>query len=119
MEPYELRATPTAIQGERIGRVVRVHVSFSQVALDSSEPQLQVFSIDCTFEACYQLEEGYEPTATEVKAFSEGNVLFNVWPYARQFLHDMSTRMAHNPPPLPLLRFVPQPADQTPALPPT
>jgi len=119
-EPIDLRAAPPAVESARMGQNLRVHIRFSQTAMDASAPQQEIFAIDCVFEACYQLEAGYQPSDEEIKAFSEGNAVFNVWPYARQFLQDMSTRMSFNPPPLPLLRFAPPPIDrEMEALPPT
>jgi preprotein translocase subunit SecB len=63
-----------------------------------------IVSIECTFEVSYQLRPNFTPTAEQVKAFTDGNAIFNCWPYCRQYVQDMISRMGFPPLILPLLR---------------
>jgi preprotein translocase subunit SecB len=64
------------------------------------------FSVECTFEADYELRPGFNPTLEQIKAFKDGNAIFNCWPYCRQHVQDTITRMGFPPPVLPFLRVL-------------
>jgi len=85
-----------------------VEVSFEYAAWDSSEPQQRIFLITCTFEVCYRLRDSYTPTEVEKQSFSRGTAVFNCWPYAREFFRDITARLGHQTPSLPLLRITPK-----------
>lgn len=85
-----------------------VEVSFEYSAWDSSEPPERVFLINSTFEVAYQMLDGYAPTHDAIESFSRGTAVFNCWPYAREFLSDVTARLGHRAPPLPLLRITPK-----------
>lgn len=70
-------------------------------------PALQVSG---SFALSYQLKPGYEPKAEEMNAFKEGNAIFNCWPYFREFVQSMCSRMGLQITPVPLLRLVPPPS---------
>jgi hypothetical protein len=93
------------------GSSLAVEVSFEYSAWDSSEPAERLFVVNATFEAVYQLREAYLPTDEESSSFSRGTAVFNCWPYAREFLRDITSRMGHQTPVLPLLRIVPRKTD--------
>jgi hypothetical protein len=76
-------------------------------SLDSSENKKVVFRCSGTFQLEYHMEEGFDPTEDEIKAFAETYAVFNSWPYIRETLQTITQRMGFNPPPLPLLRLVP------------
>jgi preprotein translocase subunit SecB len=63
-----------------------------------------VFCVECTFEVCYQLRPGFTPTPEQIKAFKDGNAIFNCWPYCRQYVQEMIQRMGYPPLLLPFLR---------------
>lgn len=69
-----------------------------------------IVSVECTFEVDYQLREGFEPSPEQVKAFKDGNVIFNCWPYFRQYLQESVQRMGYPPVTAPFLRVQPKPA---------
>jgi len=96
-------------------------VSFEYSAWDSSEPPERVFLVNCVFEASYRLIDGYGPSADEISSFTKGTAVFNCWPYAREFMRDITARLGHTAPALPLLRIVPkrpeaQPPQEAPKL---
>jgi hypothetical protein len=111
VEPFEVKPTlsntASFVQGDRF----IVEVSFEYTAWDSSDPRQRLFKIDCAFEVCYRLQDDHEPTEEQKSSFSKGTAVFNCWPYAREFLSDMTARLGHQTPPLPLLRITPQKAD--------
>jgi preprotein translocase subunit SecB len=63
-----------------------------------------IFCVECTFEASYQLRPEFTPSAEQIKAFEDGNAIFNCWPYCRQFVQEMIQRLGYPPLLLPLLR---------------
>ena len=63
-----------------------------------------VVCIECTFEVSYQLRPGFTPTLEQVKAFKDGNAIFNCWPYCRQYVQETIQRLGYPPLMLPFLR---------------
>jgi preprotein translocase subunit SecB len=70
---------------------------------DESRGKTAVF-VECTFEVIYQLKPDFTPTADQVKAFKDGNAIFNCWPYGRQYVQDTIQRLGFPPLILPFLR---------------
>jgi preprotein translocase subunit SecB len=70
---------------------------------DESSGRMAV-SVECTFEVIYQLKPDFTPTPEQVKAFKDGNAIFNCWPYGRQYVQDTIQRLGFPPLILPLLR---------------
>jgi hypothetical protein len=85
-----------------------VEVAFEYAAWDSSEPPERIFLVTCSFEVCYRLKESYVPSEEERLSFSRGTAVFNCWPYAREFFRDITARLGHPTPALPLLRITPK-----------
>jgi hypothetical protein len=88
-----------------------VDVSFEYAAWDSSETPQRLFQVNCTFEVVYQISDGYLPSDEERSSFSRGTAVFNCWSYAREFLRDITARLGHQTPVLPLLRIIPKKAE--------
>jgi hypothetical protein len=61
--------------------------------------------IDCVYEVDYQLHEGFAPTEPHIRAFKDGNAIFNAWPYFREYLHTSLQRMGLPPLTAPFLRL--------------
>jgi len=110
-EPYSIKPALSNIASSRCDGQLVVEVSFEYSAWDSSEPPERLFQVNCTFEVTYQLNDGYNPTPEEITSFGRGTAVFNCWPYAREFLQDISSRIGHRAPTLPLLRIVPKKAE--------
>lgn len=110
-EPYSVKPALSNIASARCDDQLVVEVSFEYSAWDSSEPPERLFQVICTFEVNYQLHDGYNPTPEEITSFSKGTAVFNCWPYAREFLQDITSRIGHRAPTLPLLRIVPKKVD--------
>jgi hypothetical protein len=110
-EPFEVKPALTNIASHVQNERFVVEVSFEYTAWDSSEPSERLFKIDCTFEVCYLLRDDYKPTEEEKSSFSKGTAVFNCWPYAREFLRDITARIGHQTPALPLLRITPKKTD--------
>jgi hypothetical protein len=107
-EPYSVKPSMSNVSFYQDGPSVVVEVSFDYSAWDSSEPSERLFQVNCTFEVCYRLREGYVPTEDEKSSFSRGTAVFNCWPYAREFFQDITSRLGQNAPILPLLRITPK-----------
>ncbi len=71
---------------------------------DESSKSRIVVCVECTFEVIYQLHSEFTPTKEQIKAFKDGNAVFNCWPYCRQYVQEMTMRMGFPPLMLPLLR---------------
>ncbi len=108
-EPFEVKPALSNIASSFQGQNFVVEVSFEYTAWDSSEPPERLFKVDCTFEVSYRLRDEYQPNDEEKSSFSKGTALFNCWPYAREFLRDVTARLGHATPALPLLRISPKP----------
>jgi preprotein translocase subunit SecB len=63
--------------------------------------------LECGFEISYRLQPGFQPDDEQVRAFKDGNAIFNCWPYCREFVHNAMTRMGYPPITLPFLRVMP------------
>jgi hypothetical protein len=80
----------------------------------SGEPDHErLIAIECAFEVDYALQDGFVPSPEHVKAFREGNAVFNVWPFFREYLHSQMQRMGLPPLTAPFLRIVPKPKKET------
>ncbi len=107
-EPFSVRPALTNISNSLQDREFIADVSFEYTAWDSSEPPTRLFAVNCTFEVCYRILDDYVPSEDERSSFSKGTAVFNCWPYAREFLREITERLGHQAPPLPLLRIVPK-----------
>jgi hypothetical protein len=110
-EPFSVKPVLSNIAWSLQMDLFVVEVSFEYGAWDSSEPQVRLFSVNCTFEVTYLIRDGYTPAEEEKSSFGRGTAVFNCWPYAREFLRDITARMGHPTPVLPLLRIMPKKAE--------
>jgi hypothetical protein len=111
VEPFMVRPQLSNVSSVQNGDTFVVEVSFEYAAWDSAEPQERIFLVNCTFEVCYRLRDSYVPTEDEKTSFSRGTAVFNCWPYAREFLRDITSRLGQSVPVLPLLRITPKRAE--------
>jgi hypothetical protein len=107
-EPFSVKPMISNVAPSRYQGSLVVEVSFEYSAWDSSEPPERLFMVNCAFEVSYALQEDFDPSPEEISSFSRGTAVFNCWPYAREFLRDVTARMGHQTPALPLLRIVPK-----------
>lgn len=85
--------------------------SKARISTTSDEPTLLV---EAGFEVDYSLRDQYEPEEDAIDAFQNGNAIFNVWPYFREFLQSVTTRMGHPPLTAPFLKLRPKPEEKRP-----
>jgi|SRR5665213_236486 len=112
-EPFSVKPVLSNISSSIQGQQFVVEVEFEYAVWDSSEPPERLFLVDCGFEVAYRLRDSYTPNEAEKSAFSRGTAVFNCWPYAREFLRDITARLGHQTPALPLLRIIPKKAEPT------
>ncbi len=74
---------------------------------DESVKSKDLFRVSCKLEAEYTLRPEFDPTEVQITAFHKGNVIFNCWPYFREFVQNTTLRMHIPPPPIPFLRLAP------------
>jgi preprotein translocase subunit SecB len=61
--------------------------------------------VKATFEVRYGLPKGFSVSRDELEAFAQTNAIFNVWPYWREFVQSVFTRMGLPPLTLPVFRL--------------
>lgn len=69
---------------------------FTIIATDK-ETQRKAFEIQATFCVVYTIQGDHIPDKDETEAFGATNVVFNVWPYAREFIQNSNHRMGLPP----------------------
>lgn len=63
-----------------------------------------VAKFECSLTATYHLHDDFVPSEVEFAAFHKANVIFNCWPYFREFIQSSACRMNIPPPPVPFVR---------------
>jgi preprotein translocase subunit SecB len=83
-----------------------IEVSFRLTGTKKSDgaQEKTAVSVECTFEVTYQLKVDFTPTPEQIRAFKDGNAIFNCWPYGRQHIQDTIQRLGFPPLILPFLR---------------
>jgi hypothetical protein len=89
-------------------RVLRVVVAFKMTG-SAAGAESPAVAVESDFEADYVLQEGFELTAEAANAFKDGNAIFNMWPYFREYLQNSLARMGLPPLTAPFLRLQPKP----------
>jgi hypothetical protein len=101
------RPTPLAVSFEaeyaHTDTALDVEVSFHV----DGEPHL-VFKIDVTILLKYEMVPTFKAAEEQLLAFSDLMAIGDAWPYARQFIQDITSRMGLPTSPLPTLRIVTQ-----------
>jgi hypothetical protein len=108
--PFTLRVSYNSVANAILQGLLTIQVQFSIQGYDSSIPPALLFKIDCAFDLDYQIQdESFAPSEQSIDAFKDGNAIFNSWPYAREFVTSLTSRMDLHIPALPFLRMVPKP----------
>jgi hypothetical protein len=87
---------------------VRASTSFQFVISKSPnhEENEIIVLFDCVLDATYQLQKGYKPSESELQAFQKANVVYNCWPFFREFIQNSASRMGIPAPPVPFVRVL-------------
>jgi uncharacterized membrane protein len=88
-----------------------LQVRFNFRAADAAHND--VVTVKCTLEASYSLAKDYSPETDVVHAFHSANAVFNSWPFFREYVQSTVLRMNMPAPPVPLLRLVARPKDES------
>jgi hypothetical protein len=84
--------------------MLRLQIGFRMAGVREAEPEPAVL-VECAYEVDYLLREGFQVTPEQVKAFKDGNGIFNAWPYFREYLQNSLVRMGLPPLAAPFLRL--------------
>jgi hypothetical protein len=97
---------------------VRATTLFECLITESAESQKvePLAKFECALTATYHLQDGYIPTESELAAFHKANVVFNCWPYFREFIQSAACRMNIPSPPIPFVRVQVVPNESRPAI---
>lgn len=120
--PIALRLHQKARQVQAADNLLRLEIDFRlEGRQEAGDPKTgpqkngQPFVlVECTWEVDYRLADGYQPDPKTIKAFKDGNAIFNCWPYFREFVQNAVTRMNLPPVTVPLLRLLPKPPTKRP-----
>jgi hypothetical protein len=99
------RPTPLAVSFEAAYTATDGALEVEVVFRVDGEPHL-VFHIDGSILLKYEVASGFQPTGAQLLAFSDSVAVGDAWPYAREFIQDMTARMGLPTSPLPALRIV-------------
>ena len=90
--------------------ILRIEIAFKMTGAQPDSPT-PVVSVDCAYAVDYTIiREGFTPSAEQVKAFKDGNAIFNVWPYFREYLQSSLVKMGLPPLTAPFLCLKPKPS---------
>lgn len=107
--PFSVRVSHNSTANAILDGILRIEVRFQIESYDAAEPPAIIFNFQCSFTLDYELEDhSLAPSAESIAAFKDGNAVFNCWSYVREFFQSIASRMELSPPPLPLLRIIPQ-----------
>jgi hypothetical protein len=107
--PFSVRVSHNSTANTILDGILRIEVRFQIESYDAADPPRIIFNLQCSFALDYELEDrSLQPSAESITAFKDGNAVFNCWSYVREFFQSIASRMELAPPPLPLLRVVPQ-----------
>jgi hypothetical protein len=87
------------------GRTLRANTRYKVRILDREKND--IVTIKCVIAADYLLEDGFVPSAEQIKAFQEGPAIHNCWPYFRECAQAVISRMNYPPLTLPFLWMAP------------
>lgn len=91
-----------ALQGQSSFTVIaRIHFKLAGSKF-VAEPAV---SVRASFELEYQLPKDFVAQQKELKAFAEINGIFNAWPYWREYIQNVFSRMSLPPITLPIYRL--------------
>jgi len=94
--------------------ILRLEIAFRMAGIaetEGAEPEEKpepVVLVECAYEVDYVLREEFEVTPEQVRAFKDGNAIFNVWPYFREYLQNNLQRMGLPSLTAPFLRLQPR-----------
>lgn len=86
-------------------RIFLIHALVEAFVVSPQAKSTPLLSVHATFELRYRVPEGFSASQKEFESFTETNAVFNAWPYFREFIQSMTTRMNLPPVVLPLFRL--------------
>lgn len=84
--------------------ILPFNVVFTVKATDKDSGQ-DTFQVEVEFCVIYQSKKDVKPPDNEIEAFGITNVVFNAWPYAREYVQSTLMRMDLPPFAMPLLKI--------------
>ena len=95
---------------------LRIEITFKMTGTTPENPPS--VSVECAYAVDYTIiRPGFAPTTDQVKAFKDGNAIFNVWPYFREYLQSSLSKMGLPPLVAPFLCLRPKPLPAKPKSP--
>lgn len=91
------------------GRTLRVSTLYRLKILDREKND--IVTIKCVIAADYLLQDGFVPSAEQIKAFQGGPAIHNCWPYFRECAQATVSKMNYPPLTLPFLWIVSAPSE--------
>lgn len=102
--PYKLDLGSEVLLAEIRDSMLFVLVRLN--AKSEAESGQTLFDVDLGYELQFRYQ-GAKPKDQEIEQFIKTTPLFLAWPYLRESLQSLCSRMELSPPPLPLLKSIP------------
>ncbi len=102
--PYELKYTTSVAETRFVGSGLWADVTAEIVS--HSDSGKQIFQVLAVFRLNYHIS-GPPPSDQELREFEASTPVFQAWPYIREIVQNLTSRMQFNPPPLPLIKRKP------------
>lgn len=102
----EYTATAENIRSDRFRVLARIRV-------EASAEGKSVADVVATYRLLYTIPKGLEPSIEELNSFARVNGIHNAWPYWRELIQSVLSRMGLPPVVIPLFRLVPKSAERS------
>jgi preprotein translocase subunit SecB len=104
----EHQCSTKIIPSQKNDDVLLVLCTFRVAAFRRKSPDKIIMSIEATFCASYVLRPLADFKSEDIEHFSKINPIYNTWPFWREFVHSMTTRMGFPALTVPLLKIMPK-----------
>jgi len=98
---------------KQIGTKLSAEVRFALIGVQEQDVTKKVVDLSALLEISYRLTKEVELTPKQLSAFGKLNVLYNAWPYWREFVQNTVARMALPPLVVPVFRIARSQIGQT------
>jgi hypothetical protein len=107
VQPLPVNITFTPVRHRVVKNVLTCESDFVFRVEDQDQKTVPL-NVECRLEARYVLRPEFNPTEDQIRAFQSGNVIFNCWPFFREYVQNSVVRMSLPAPSVPFLRMMPK-----------
>ncbi len=93
---------------DKDNNILSVLCNFGLAAFNRKSPDTMFMSVEASFSTSYSLKPLGEFNPDDIEHFSKINPVYNAWPFWREFVQSMTTRMGFPALTIPLLKIMPK-----------